>query len=546
MPLTPKDWKDFPDTSTPIEATSIEDIESRLGAYADAIGTTAAAQATTAQTNAEAYADAQHTDALAYTDDAVANIIVDAQTYADNVLADAEAYTDSHIATATTTIEAYADSRDTTTLNSAKSYADTRDTVTLNSAKAYSDTGDTTTLNSGKAYTDTQVAAVTGTFESVKKHGAVGDGTTNDYAAIQATIDLMATNGGVVFFPPGTYALSQPIVIKSKVHLKGSGNAATVIKLKNTINNDVIVGNAYGTGGIVDASISDLTIDGNKANNLVSGNGMIIDAQRFALNHVLIKNCRTDGAHFQETADDSVTFPAGGMENIYTDVRVVGCGRYGFYNSCHDAQLNMIHAIQNDDTNIFMDTVGLLMNCHAWNGNTTNPSNYGFRLGDVCQAVNCTAEGASTAQVLMTGQVNKWISGEVFDGSGIPNVPGFEFASGSNNHQIVGVYVHDTGTAGAFKFSGGGSGSYIQGNIYDPGGGPAAVGTVPADVKLDVQLGGSTTLGTMPGFETSRYGMTFPNARSAGATQNNTLYRDSADNKLKFKDNTGTVHQFYA
>lgn len=35
MPFTPKDWKDSPDTTTPIDQTALEDLEERLSSYAD-------------------------------------------------------------------------------------------------------------------------------------------------------------------------------------------------------------------------------------------------------------------------------------------------------------------------------------------------------------------------------------------------------------------------------------------------------------------------------------------------------------------------------
>ena len=45
-------------------------------------------------------------------------------------------------------------------------------------------------------------------WHNVKDHGALGDGTTDDTAAIQAAIDACdAAGGGTVYFPPGTYYL---------------------------------------------------------------------------------------------------------------------------------------------------------------------------------------------------------------------------------------------------------------------------------------------------------------------------------------------------
>lgn len=66
---------------------------------------------------------------------------------------------------------------------------------------------------------------------SVKDFGAVGDGVTNDTAAIQAAIDAVgAGGGGIVFFPTGTYKTTSALnVDRNFVTLKGVGIAATRI-----------------------------------------------------------------------------------------------------------------------------------------------------------------------------------------------------------------------------------------------------------------------------------------------------------------------------
>jgi len=45
-------------------------------------------------------------------------------------------------------------------------------------------------------------------FASVKKFGAVGDGSTDDTAAIQQAIDATGESGGTLLFPPGNYLVS--------------------------------------------------------------------------------------------------------------------------------------------------------------------------------------------------------------------------------------------------------------------------------------------------------------------------------------------------
>lgn len=77
---------------------------------------------------------------------------------------------------------------------------------------------------------------------NVKRFGAMGDGVTDDSAAIENAIrQADAVGGGVVYFPPGTYAVVPHLSIggsptggiyidgKSKVTLMGDG-AASVLK----------------------------------------------------------------------------------------------------------------------------------------------------------------------------------------------------------------------------------------------------------------------------------------------------------------------------
>jgi len=65
---------------------------------------------------------------------------------------------------------------------------------------------------------------------SVKDFGAVGDGSTDDTAAIQAAIT--ATPGGTVYFPAGTYIISAKIVANPAVSLLGNGSNS-IVRLKN-------------------------------------------------------------------------------------------------------------------------------------------------------------------------------------------------------------------------------------------------------------------------------------------------------------------------
>ena len=62
---------------------------------------------------------------------------------------------------------------------------------------------------------------------SVKDFGAVGDGVTDDTAAIQAAINSLSLDG-IVYIPPGTYIITANITIPSKVSVAGSGSSSII------------------------------------------------------------------------------------------------------------------------------------------------------------------------------------------------------------------------------------------------------------------------------------------------------------------------------
>ena len=59
--------------------------------------------------------------------------------------------------------------------------------------------------------------------------GAVGDGVTNDYPAIQSAVNhLQSTGGGALFFPFGQYRVDTTVAIPwSNINLYGDG--ATIV-----------------------------------------------------------------------------------------------------------------------------------------------------------------------------------------------------------------------------------------------------------------------------------------------------------------------------
>ena len=111
---------------------------------------------------------------------------------------------------------------------------------------------------------------------SVKDFNAKGDGVTDDVAAFNAAINAMyAAGGGTVWVPSGTYIIGgsgsyRGIVLKDNVWLRGAGRDQVTLKLKAAANSSVI--NLENDHNRI--QISDLTIDGNKAEQTLTSDGV--------------------------------------------------------------------------------------------------------------------------------------------------------------------------------------------------------------------------------------------------------------------------------
>lgn len=79
--------------------------------------------------------------------------------------------------------------------------------------------------NPFKVLVDNGSSFSTGQYYNVKNYGAVGDGIEDDTEAINNLIELVSTDGGTVFFPTGTYRITNSIIGKSNVNLLGDVNA---------------------------------------------------------------------------------------------------------------------------------------------------------------------------------------------------------------------------------------------------------------------------------------------------------------------------------
>lgn len=134
-------------------------------------------------------------------------------------------------------------------------------------------------------------------FISVKSYGAKGDGVTDDTNAIKSALnDLVPAVGGTIYFPTGTYIISETILIGGNVTIYGDGVFNSLIKLADNSNCNIISNDENTIMYYI--TIHDIGLDGNAQNN-TSGSGILLhnisDSQIY---NVRIANFKDDGIHF--------------------------------------------------------------------------------------------------------------------------------------------------------------------------------------------------------------------------------------------------------
>jgi hypothetical protein len=183
------------------------------------------------------------------------------------------------------------------------------------------------------------VAAKFSDIVNVRDFGAVGNGLTNDNAAIAAAIASLPT-GGTVYFPPGNYLTSAQFVLPRYINLAGAGYHSTKITVSggsncfvinstsgdNKISGLELIGSGGGSKGVY---IIDFTGFTNVYDCNINGFGLGIDVTSSSWTDVV--NCRISSNTI------GVRISASGSEFTTTfsmrKCRVNNNTQYGFVNS---------------------------------------------------------------------------------------------------------------------------------------------------------------------------------------------------------------------
>jgi len=128
-----------------------------------------------------------------------------------------------------------------------------------------------------------------GEIKNVKDFGAVGNGSANDTAAIQAAINAAA--GAVVWFPLGTYKITDTISNTSAtdIHLLADGKAV-ITAIGNVTHADGAIFRLGGNGVTTHLSVKGIRFNGNHGS--YGSNDRILQLEA---NHVLVEDCTFEG-----------------------------------------------------------------------------------------------------------------------------------------------------------------------------------------------------------------------------------------------------------
>ena len=284
------------------------------------------------------------------------------------------------------------------------------------------------------SYTAPYTGAVTETVQaklaqtvSVKDFGAVGDGVTDDTAAIQAADTQARSRGASLYFPGATYAVSQLIVYSNSTWY-GDGRNNTIIKQIIGSNKDLIYGynsnanwgSATPSNFVVGWSIKNMTFNGNwnTGSGNTSGSGIAVYGCRPIMEDVFITNVAEHGLRTEYVDSVNGGIDTFTMEGYLSDIRIDVCGKHGWWNNGpHDTvTISMVvvdagQAATNTYDGFYYDAKsnGKNIALHAWTRSTANRMRFALNLRPGSTHGfdgNCNFEGAYSACVGIFSQKN--------------------------------------------------------------------------------------------------------------------------------------------
>lgn len=278
-------------------------------------------------------------------------------------------------------------------------------------------------IQSGTGATARTLQAKARDLVSVKDFGAVGNGVADDTAAIAAADVYARSIGAKLYFPAGTYMVSQ-LVLYTNSNWFGDGRDATIIKQIVGSNTDLLYGvNSNSCWGVttptdfaVGFTLRNLTLDGNRSGGNTAGSGLAAFVARPIMENVFIKNCAEHGMRTEYVDAAFGGIDTWAMEGHFSNVRIDTVGKHGWWNNGpHDSvDVNTIvidasQAAANTYSGFYFGTRsnGRHVAAHAWTRSTSVRAKAALEILSGTSGHDfvggCNFEGGYTANVIMAG-----------------------------------------------------------------------------------------------------------------------------------------------
>jgi parallel beta-helix repeat protein len=277
-------------------------------------------------------------------------------------------------------------------------------------------------------------------------------------STIQTAIDTASTGGGgTVTFAAGTYNITAPITLKSNVTLVGAGSSSTVLKRNSTTD---LGGNGVlnvANGGLINAIIKNLTVDGNTATDpntnptTLKTYGILVQGadgsnDKILLDNIIVQNSEM-GVHFKGTTNLTIqnsTFTNnGGLYYFWHNLYLRRVSKVLVKNSVlsHSSSANGINISYSD--NITIDT------CQVYN-------NYfrGIRAADssYIDVINNNVYSNSTGDGIIYNSETTGVTNFRINGNTVSNNGGYGISVSSNSSNgEVKLNVDGGGNVSGFK-----------------------------------------------------------------------------------------------
>jgi hypothetical protein len=402
---------------------------------------------------------------------------------------------------------------------------------------------------------ETDLVEIQGLPYNAKGHGALGDGIADDTVALQAAIDAATAAGREVYIPAGTYLISATLYVPQSAKIRGDGFRKTFIRTTGAF----IAMMTNGTSGspVYYITIRDLSLVGN-------GLGLVgLELQYTRESHfsnLLItsfdiglklnwsfSNGFTSCA-INDNRDTNIQLGAQSNDVLFTDIKIDNGGNYGVTIIADGQGITFVGCVfQGSGKEAVRASAGHTLNfigCYFENNNKNQVAlTYDLAfVGDV-QAIKgvmlsgCQIWSKYAVASIYTDKVDQIvvIGGAIKLLAGYTTTQSVKTTANTINLKLIAVQLDQvasnkfdivtTESDGQTYFKHWNTGTLNMDTIF------TITGASRVEFQKILDMNGNTIIGALVNLSTV----------AAATPTNNMLFVDSADNKLKFKDSTGTV-----